>query len=54
MTALITIAKGLALVVLAFLAYAALALWLGYEPASASSTAQCDATPAPMCLFTIL
>lgn len=55
MTALIMIAKGLMLVVLAFAAFAALAAALGFEPAAgADQIARCGAKPAPVCLFTIL
>lgn len=54
MTALIMIAKALSLIVLAIAAYAALAIWLGYEPAAPKDLTQCKATPAPICLFTIL
>lgn len=55
MTALIMLAKGLMLVVLAFVAFAALAAALGFEPAApAGGIARCDAMPAPICHFTII
>lgn len=55
MTALIMIAKGMMLVVLAFAAFAALAAALGFEPAAgADQVAKCGARPAPVCFFTIL
>ncbi|WP_375206145.1 hypothetical protein [Hyphococcus sp.] len=53
MTALIMIAKGLMMVMLAAAAFTALAMAIGYEPASAKSAAQCETRPAPACLFMI-
>ncbi|PQA86883.1 hypothetical protein CW354_15535 [Marinicaulis flavus] len=54
MTALIMLAKGVMLIVLALAAFAGLAMALGFEPAGADEIAKCNATPAPVCLFTIL
>ncbi|WP_428409067.1 hypothetical protein [Hyphococcus sp.] len=54
MTALIVIAKGIVMVALAAAAFLALAMAVGYEPASAKEAAQCETRPAPACLFMIL
>ena len=54
MTALIMLVKGLMLIALAFVAFTALAVALGFEPAPADEFAKCDASPVPVCLFTII
>jgi hypothetical protein len=54
MTMLIMLFKGLLLVVLAFAAFATLAMALGFEPEATQQAAQCGRAPAPICLFTII
>lgn len=54
MTMLIMLLKGLLLVVLALIAFAGLAMALGFEPEATQQAAQCGRAPAPVCLFTIL
>lgn len=54
MTMLIMLLKGLLLVVLALIAFAGLAMALGFKPEATQQAAQCGRAPAPVCLFTIL
>lgn len=54
MTAMIMLAKGILLIVLALAAFTTLAWVLGFEPAVAEDAARCNAAPKPVCLFTIL
>ena len=54
MTAMIMLAKGILLIVLALAAFTMLAWVLGFEPAAAEDAARCNAAPKPVCLFTIL
>lgn len=51
MSLLIMLVKGSLLILLALTAFAALAMFLGYEPQVAQS-ANCETTP--VCLFTII
>ena len=54
MTFFAIIAKGIVMIALAGAAFIALAFAIGYEPAAAKTAAQCEAKPAPACLFMIL
>jgi len=54
MTFFAIIAKGIVMIALAGAAFIALAIAIGYEPAAAKTAAQCEAKPAPACLFMIL
>jgi hypothetical protein len=55
MTAFLLLAKGISLIVLSLAAFTALAWMLGFEPAIAKDEAtRCGATPAPICMFTII
>jgi hypothetical protein len=55
MTAYLLLAKGIMLIVLSLAAFAALAWMLGFEPAIAQDgSTRCGATPAPICMFTII
>lgn len=53
MTAVFMIAKGLVMIAISGAAFVALALALDYEPSAAKAASQCEARPAPACLFTI-
>lgn len=46
--------KAILLAVLALVAFSALMMVMGYEPAAAREAALCTAQPVPSCLFTIL
>lgn len=53
MTILIVAVKALLLIAVAVLAFAGLAMMVGFEPAVAGNVAACKAQPMPICLVTI-
>lgn len=53
MTILAVAAKAILLVVAAIVAFAAIAMFVGFEPAAAGDITACKTEPKPVCLFTI-
>ncbi|WDI31321.1 hypothetical protein PUV54_15335 [Hyphococcus flavus] len=53
MTLIAVAIKAISLIALTFVAFAALAVALGYEPEAAKNITACKAESKPVCIFTI-